>query len=67
MELPNGAGEGSCGVELRWRAAGGDMTRLRVEEYGRRYLLKMVSAAVVPDCVGSRECVVARLVEQEQV
>ena len=31
-----GAGEGSCGVVLRRRAACGDMTRLRVEVYGRR-------------------------------
>ena len=37
-----------------WRAAGGDMTRLRVEECGRRYLLKLVRAAVVRDCVGAR-------------
>ena len=41
--------------------AGGDETRLRVAEYVRRYLLELVGASLV------RECVVARLVEQEQV
>ena len=30
------------------------MTRLRVEEYSRRYLLNLVRAAVVRDCVGAR-------------
>ena len=39
---------------LRWRRAGGDMTSLSVEKYGRRYLLKLVRAAVVWDCVGAR-------------
>ena len=46
---------------MRWRTAGGDKTRLRVEEYGRRYLLELVRAAVV------QECVVAQLVEQGQI
>ena len=30
------------------------MTRLRIEECGRRYLLKLVRTAVVRDCVGAR-------------
>ena len=30
------------------------MTRLRVEEYCRRYLLKLVRSAVVRDCLGAR-------------
>ena len=30
------------------------MTRLSVEEYGRRYLLKLVRAAVLRDYVGAR-------------
>ena len=37
LELPNGAGGGSCELCVRWRRTTvGDMTRLRVEEYGRR-------------------------------
>ena len=30
------------------------MTRLRVEEYCRKHLLKLVRSAVVRDCVGAR-------------
>ena len=39
---------------MRWRTAGVDMTRPRVEEYSRRYLKKLVRAAVMRDCVGAR-------------
>ena len=42
---------------LRRRAAGGDMTRLRVEEYGWNYLTELAGAAV------SCECVATQLVE----
>ena len=52
--MSTGAGAGSCCVGVLWRAAVGDMTRLRVEKCGRRYLLKLVRAAVVRDCVGAR-------------
>ena len=51
--MSTGAGAGSCCVGVLWHAAGGDMTRLSIEEYGRRYLLKLVRAAVVRDCVGA--------------
>ena len=37
---------------MRWRTAGGDITRLSVEEYGREYLLELERAAVAWDCVG---------------
>ena len=39
---------------VRWRTADGALTRLRVEEYDRRYLMNLVRAAVVWDCVGAR-------------
>ena len=39
---------------VRWRTADGALTRLRVDEYGRRYLLNLVRATVVRDCVGAR-------------
>ena len=39
---------------LRWRAAGGDRTGLRVEEYGWNYLSELAGADVSCDCVGAR-------------
>ena len=39
---------------LRRRAAGGDRTVLRVEEYGWNYLTELARAAVMWDCVGAR-------------
>ena len=52
--MSTGAGAGSCCLGVLWRTADGALTRLSVEEYGRRYLLKLVRAAVVRDCVGAR-------------
>ena len=54
LEVPTEAVEGSCGVELRWRTADGDKTLLSFEKYGREYLLKLASAAVVRDSVGDQ-------------
>ena len=39
---------------LRRRAAGGDKTGLRVEEYGWNYLTELPGAAESCDCVGAR-------------
>ena len=41
-------------MEVRWRTADGDKTRLSFEKYGSKYLLELASAAVVRDCVGDR-------------
>ena len=59
--MSTGAGGGSCCVGVLWRTADAALTRLMVDERGRMFLLELVRAFVV------RECVVARLVEQEQV
>ena len=60
-KVPTGAGEGSCYVVVCWCTADVALTRLIVDERGRMFLLELVRASVV------RECVVARLVEQEEV
>ena len=39
---------------LRRRAADGDRTGLRVEEYGRSYLTELAGAAVSCGCVGAQ-------------
>ena len=39
---------------LRRRAAGGDSTGLRVEEYGWNYLIELTGAAVTCECVGAQ-------------
>ena len=49
--MRNGAGESRCGVEVRWRTASGDMTRLSVKDFGRKYLLELARAAVVYECL----------------
>ena len=54
LELPNGAGEGSCGAGLCWRTAGEDRTRLSVEEYGRNYVMELARAGVLFECVGAQ-------------
>ena len=59
--MSTGAGGGSCCVGVLWPTADGALTRLIVDERGRMFLLELVRASVV------RECVFARLVEQEQV
>ena len=59
--MSTGAGAGSCCVVVRWRTADGALTRLSVDEYGRKFLLELARAIVVWDCVG------ARLVEIVQV
>ena len=46
---------------VHWRTDVGAMTRLRVEKYGRKYLLELARA------VGVRECVGARLLEHRHV
>ena len=52
--MRNGAGESRCGVEVRWRTASGDRMGLSAEEYGRRYLMELVGAAVLWECFGAR-------------
>ena len=37
---------------VSWRTAVGAMTRLRLEENGRKYLLELSRAALVRECVG---------------
>ena len=37
----------------RWRRAGEDRTRLRVKEYGRKYLMELARSAVSCECVGA--------------
>ena len=54
--MSTGAGGGSCCVGVLWRTADAALTRLIVDERGRMFLLELVRAFVV------RECVVARLV-----
>ena len=39
---------------MRWRTAVEGTTRLRVEEYVRRYLLELVRAFVMRECVGAQ-------------
>ena len=39
---------------LRRRVAGGDRTGLRVEEYGKNYLMELARAAVICECVGAQ-------------
>ena len=51
-DVPTGASEGRCGVGVRWRAIVEDTTRLRVEEYGKKYLIELSRAAVSCECVG---------------
>ena len=54
VKTPNRAGEGSCGVVVRWRTADGAVTRLNVDEYGRKCLLELAWVAVVWECFGAR-------------
>ena len=40
-KVPTGNGEDSCEVGVSWRTTGEAMTRLIVDEYGRKYLLEL--------------------------
>ena len=52
---------GGSSAGVRWRMARGALKSLTLHEYGRKNLLKLASAAVVWECVGTR------LMEQGQV
>ena len=39
---------------MRCHTAGGDRTRLRVEEYGKNYLMELARADVFCECVGAQ-------------
>ena len=39
---------------MGWRTAGGDMTRLRVEEYSKIYLMELARAAMICECVDTQ-------------
>ena len=45
--MSTGAGAGSCCVGVLWRIADGALTRLSVDERGRKLLLELARAAVV--------------------
>ena len=38
---------------MRWRTAVEDTKRLRVDEYGKDYLMELARAAVICECVGA--------------
>ena len=40
-------------MEVRWRTAGGDKTRLSAEEYSSNYLMELASGDVICECVGA--------------
>ena len=54
VKTPNGAGESTFCVVVRWRTADGAVTRLNVDEYGRKCLLELARVAVVWECFGAR-------------